>query len=171
MNMLKLLLPEKSFLSDYKKAIKEYEENKVDTYYFSIPEKYDIFEKFNNYRLGVNLPSNRVPSITYWLIEKEEFIGEVVIRPRLNDTLLKYGGNIGYGIRYSKWNQGYGTRMLKLALVEAKKLGMDRVLITCDEDNYGSEKVIINNGGVLENIIENMIEGKVIYTKRYWITL
>lgn len=61
--------------------------------------------------------------------------------------------------------------MLKLALVEAKKLGMDRVLITCDEDNYSSEKVIINNGGVLENIIENMIEGKVIYTKRYWITL
>ena len=171
MNMLKLVLPEKSFLSDYKKAIKEYEENKVDTYYFSNPEEYDIFEKFNNYRLGVNLPLNRVPSITYWLIEKEEFIGEVVIRPRLNDTLLKYGGNIGYGIRYSKWNQGYGTRMLKLALVEAKKLGMDRVLITCDEDNYSSEKVIINNGGVLENIIENMVEGKVIYTKRYWITL
>lgn len=169
--MLKLMLPEKYFLSDYKNAIKEYEENKIDAYFFSDPEKYDIFEKFNNYRLGINLPLNRVPSVTYWLIDKGEFIGEVVIRPRLNNALLEYGGNIGYGIGFSKWNRGYGTKMLELALVEAKKLGMDKVLITCNEDNYGSEKVILNNGGILENIIENMVEGKAIYTKRYWITL
>ena len=101
----------------------------------------------------------------------EEFIGEISIRHNLTDSLLRYGGHIGYGIRYSKWNSGYGTKMLALALKKAKHMGLNKVLITCDEDNIGSAKVIENNGGILENIIENIIEGKKIYTKRYWIEL
>ena len=84
---------------------------------------------------------------------------------------MKYGGHIGYGIKYSKWNLGYGTKMLSLALKKAKQMGLNRILITCDEDNIGSSKVIENNGGVLENIIENSINGNKIYTKRYWISL
>jgi len=61
--------------------------------------------------------------------------------------------------------------MLSLALKKAKQMGLNRILITCDEDNIGSSKVIENNGGVLENIIENSINGNKIYTKRYWISL
>ena len=61
--------------------------------------------------------------------------------------------------------------MLALALKEAKKMGLKRVLITCDDINYGSAKVIENNGGVLENIVENNIDGEIIHTRRYWIDL
>ena len=89
------------------------------------------------------------------------------IRHSLNEYLLKYGGHIGDGIRPSERRKGYATKMIALALEECKKLGIDRVLITCNKANIGSAKSIINNGGTLENevIKDNDI------MQRYWITL
>ena len=63
------------------------------------------------------------------------------------------------------------TKMLAMALNKARQMGHYKVLITCDIDNYGSAKVIENNGGVFENIVDNVIDGKTIKTKRYWINL
>ena len=62
---------------------------------------------------------------------------------------------------------GYATKMIALALDECRKLGLQRVLMVCDRDNVGSAKSIINNGGVLENEVEN--DGVV--EQRYWIEL
>ena len=72
---------------------------------------------------SIDLPENRVGQTNYWLVDDEKgyFIGEVGIRHKLNDALLKRGGHIGYGIRYSEWNKGYGTKMLELALEKAKE--------------------------------------------------
>ena len=47
----------------------------------------------------------------------------------------------------------------------------DRVLITCDDNNIGSCKVIEANGGVLENKVENTDCGERFLTRRYWIDL
>lgn len=55
--------------------------------------------------------------------------------------------------------------MIRLALYEAKKLGIDKVLMCCDKRNIASAKSILNNGGVLENEVE--ING--ILKQRYWI--
>ncbi len=57
--------------------------------------------------------------------------------------------------------------MIRLALIECKKLGINKVLITCDKDNIGSRKSIINNGGIKEN--EVMEDGEIL--ERYWITI
>jgi predicted acetyltransferase len=43
--------------------------------------------------------------------------------------------------------------MLKLALIECRKIGLEKILLTCDTDNIPSNKVIQRNGGILENII------------------
>ena len=43
------------------------------------------------------------------------------------------------------------TSMLTVALPVARALGIDSALITCDEDNIASRKVIEANGGVLED--------------------
>ncbi len=83
-----------------------------------------------------------------------------------------FGGNIGYGINPKYWKQGYGTKMLELGLEKAKDLiKEDKVLITCDDDNIGSSKVIENNSGILENKVKNIIDGEEIFTRRYWINL
>ena len=65
---------------------------------------------------------------------------------------------------------GYGTKTLEFALLEAKKFGIHNVLITCDDDNVGSAKIIEKNGGVLENKVEGEYESEAKKLKRrYWI--
>ena len=112
----------------------------------------------------------KVPDSTFFLLDEERniFIGAVNIRHYLNDYLLQYGGHIGDGIRPSERRKGYGTKIIELALVECKKLGINRVLIVCDKNNIGSRKAIINNGGVLEN--EAVREDGSI-DQRYWIEI
>lgn len=100
-------------------------------------------------------------------IDRDIYVGAVNIRHRLNDSLLFTGGHIGDGIRPSERRKGYGTAMLALALDECRKLGIKRVLMTCDKDNVGSAKAIQKNGGVKEN---EVIEDGVV-EERYWIEL
>ena len=112
-----------------------------------------------------------------WLVSDSTFfcfdekrnlmVGAVNIRHDLNDYLLKYGGHIGDGIRPSERRKGYATEMIRLALEECRKLGLTRVLMTCDKNNIGSAKSIIRNGGILEN--EVLEEGSI--KQRYWIAL
>lgn len=115
------------------------------------------------------LKPGRVPSSDFWLIDDNEFIGRLSIRHELNEFLLKMGGHIGYEIRPSKRKRGYGTEILRLGLEKAKELGLRRVLVTCDEDNIGSKKIIEHNGGKFENAIE--FEGDPVRKLRYWIDL
>ena len=58
--------------------------------------------------------------------------------------------------------------MLRLSLqIAHETLGIDRVLVTCDDDNVGSIRTIEKNGGVLENVISGPEIAKA--TRRYWI--
>lgn len=74
-------------------------------------------------------------------------------------------GLIGDGIRPSERRKGYGSAMIGLALLEAKKLGLNKVLMCCDKKNIASARSIMNNGGILENEIEI----NSIIKQRYWI--
>lgn len=164
--MIVLVEPERRYLKSYKEAYLEYETNNIDDYHFSDG---DVLAKFDNYKYERNLKENRVGAHFYWLVddERDYFIGEISIRHRLNDALERYGGHIGYGIRCCEWNKGYGTLLLKCALKKAFELGLDSVLITCDDDNIGSYRVMEKNGFKLRDKIENSINGKAILTRRY----
>ena len=81
------------------------------------------------------------------------------------------GGHIGYGVRFSEWNKGYGTLMLSLALKKAKELKLERVLITCNDDNYASAKVMEKNGFTLADKVNVEEDGIMYLTRRYWKTL
>lgn len=132
--MIVLIEPNERYLNSYKDAYLEYEINNINSYHFSDG---DVFTKFDNYKYERNLKENRVGSHFFWLVddERDYFIGEVSIRHRLNDALERYGGHIGYGIRCGEWNKGYGTLLLKCALEKAFELGLDNILITCDDGN------------------------------------
>jgi predicted acetyltransferase len=91
-----------------------------------------------------------VASNTFWLVEAGKFIGGVNIRSRADTHVLaRYGGHIGYGIRPSMREQGYGTHILRLALQICRGMGTGIVRIGCAEDNIASRRVIEGNGGVL----------------------
>lgn len=109
-----------------------------------------------------------VPDSTFFAldIERNIFVGAVNIRHYLSEYLLKHGGHIGDGVRPSERRKGFATEIIRLALEECKKLGIDRVLMVCNKNNIGSSKSIINNGGVLENEI---YDGEIM--QRYWIDI
>ncbi|EPZ43342.1 hypothetical protein N007_13025 [Alicyclobacillus acidoterrestris ATCC 49025] len=90
---------------------------------------------------GESLPEGWVPGSTYWLVDDEPtVIGVVNIRHWLTEQLAQSGGHIGYGIRPSRRRQGYATKLLALSLDKARELGIDRVLLVCDESNVASKK-------------------------------
>ncbi len=129
---------------------------------------FDIWlEKINKESKGEELLPNRVAATTYILIRSSDskVLGIYNIRHELNDFLLNFAGHIGYSIRPNERKKGYGTIGLKLALDESKKLGIKKVLLTCNVKNIGSNKVIENCGGILENIVMKDNEE----LKRYWI--
>lgn len=130
---------------------------------------YDDFDKYLEDLDTTEEVNGFPPYSTFFCLDtdRERLVGAVNIRHYLNGRNCFTGGHIGDGIRPSERRKGYATAMIGLALEECKKLGINKVLMTCDADNYGSEKSIINNGGVFESEIEE--EGAV--EKRYWITL
>lgn len=118
---------------------------------------------------GIDLPPGIVRETTYWGLDSPTIVGTIRLRHQLNPALEQIGGHIGYEVRPSKRRQGYGTQMLALALEEARRLGLKRVLITCDTDNIGSARIIEKNGGVLQD--QGVVAGRSKPISRYWIDL
>ncbi len=114
---------------------------------------------------GESVPESWVPS-TFLVAEVDgQIVGRVSIRHQLNEFLETRGGHIGYGVRPAFRTRGHATEILDRALKIARELGVNRVLVTCDDANVASSKVIEKAGGVLENIFEEGDEK----IRRYWI--
>lgn len=169
---MKLILPEKAYYTSYRSALREYQKHQVTTYSFLDGSVQQIFQKIENYRNGTHLADNRVPATFLWMVENKEFLAEVSIRHYLTDALLRIGSNIGYGVRWSHWNHGIGTELLAQSLLYARQeLNLPKALITCNDDNHGSARIIEKNGGILQDKIINCIDGQNRVTRRYWVVL
>jgi predicted acetyltransferase len=118
------------------------------------------------YRRGLELPEDRVPA-TFLLAEVAgEVVGRTSIRHELNDALLLDGGHIGYGVLPGHRRRGYAGEILRQSLVIARSYGVDRVLLTCDDDNVSSSAVIEANGGRLDG---DLPYAGTPLRRRYWI--
>ena len=136
----------------------------------SMSERFeDYLAQLKTWQERDRVTPGRVPNAEFWLIANDEFTGRLSLRYELNEYLLRVAGHIGYEIRPTCRRQGYGKEILTLGLQEAKASGLKRVLITCDEDNLGSKKIIEANGGIFENAVP--IEGAAQRKLRYWIAL
>lgn len=120
---------------------------------------------------GINLPSaQHVPSTFLFAFVGTRIVGRASIRHRLNKFLEREGGHIGYVVVPEFRRRGHATAILSLALQIARdKCGIDRFLVSCDDDNVGSIKTIERNGGILENVVSGPDLAKPI--RRYWIDL
>lgn len=109
----------------------------------------------------------RVPFTDFWLVAGQEFIGRISIRHHLNANLELQGGHIGYAIRKNARGKGYGSLILTMALAEARKLRISRALLTCDDTNLASARIIEKAGGKLQDTIT--VQGATAPVRRYWI--
>ena len=168
--MARLVLPSTEFKSSFLEAMSEFidEGRSLDAHSYPICQPFDDFlvsrQKENtNPKPG----DGRMANTDFWLIEKFSFVGRLNIRYELNETLREFGGHLGYEIRPSLRRRGYGKQILTLGLEKAKKYGLSRLLVICNEDNFASRKFIESAVGQCENTITE--PNSKIRKMRYWI--
>ena len=139
---------------------------------FSFDESTDFaayVDQLNGWARGEGLPDGFVSNTYLVGVVGGVIVGRISIRHRLNDFLARVGGHIGYGVIPSQRGRGFATEMLRQALPIAAGLGLSRVLVTCDDDNFASARVIEKNGGVYEGLNDD--PDLPIAKRRYWIEL
>lgn len=171
-----LVKPNHMYIDGYLAACREFKELGLLEFSFNDPDEFDIWgpelcQRYEDNSLGFNLKEGYVPATTFWMVKGSEFIGEGNIRHMLTPALERFGGHIGYAVRASMWNKGYGTAMLRLLLEEAAYLGLNRALITCDDDNIPSRRIIEKNNGIYQDTITNNFNERTIQTRRYWVEI
>lgn len=110
----------------------------------------------------------RCPGKTFLLIRENDnkIVGTINVRWNLNESMLRFGGHIGYGIRPTERRKGYNKINLYLGMLEAKKVGLEKVMLDCDVNNLGSDKTLKSLGGMLERTEIDPSDG--ILTNVYW---
>ena len=128
----------------------------------------DYVRRIERHRLGEDLPPRWVPNTFLVAAVEGEIVGRSSIRHELNGFLATEGGHIGYAVVPGHRRRGHATEILRQSLDIARGLGIERVLITCDDDNAGSAAVIERCGGVFERHIVGEAGSRM---RRYWIDL
>jgi predicted acetyltransferase len=130
--------------------------------------RWDTYLKaLQDHRCGLNLAEGRVPATFLVADAAGVIVGRASIRHELNDRLEQKGGHIGYAVLPPYRRHGYATEILRQSLVIARASGVDRVLLTCDDDNAGSIAVIERCGGRLDSVI--CLKHSAVPVRRYWI--
>lgn len=168
MNEIELVFPTKAYETDAKEYFEEHILNGENSLHgdsgLDSAESYDKWlEKIND------ALSREIRSTTFFAIRKSDnkLIGTINVRHPYQDYVQVHG-HIGYGIRPSERRKGYATIMLKLALKYCEKIGLGKVLLTCDKSNIASAKTIMKCSGAFENE-EKQNDGELL--QRYWIEL
>lgn len=174
MEALRLVMPDETMLDEvnvYKKAMLDAGSSLDGT---GNLRRHDAVEWLANCRALAHeetCPENWVPATQFVCIREADgrIVGMIDLRHRFNDFLREFGGNIGYSVRPDERRKGYAKWMLAHVLPEARKIGLTRVLVTCDADNEGSRRTIEANGGVFER--ETFLPDEGLTLRRYWIEI
>ena len=169
---MKLISPDTNYKESYQNLILDFKKEGDPLTPFTLKEDYTDFdslvERLKGYSKGIGISSTFVKHESFWLVDsQQQIVGTSNLRLKLTDSLKRIGGHIGYGVKPSKRRKGYATKILEKTLEVAKSYGIMEVLLTCDHNNIGSIKTIINNGGKLES--QEFLEDKNITINRYWI--
>lgn len=147
--MIELIKPCKEYLESYYEACVETKGHIHDNYIMHSPDNYEewkdtIFDRYEKNEQGIDLPEGFLPSTTRWIVEDGKYIGTINVRKKVNDVLMKWGGTMGYIIRFGARGHGYATTAVK----ECKKkqdlfdfVEDDFIVFTIEQSNVQSLKV------------------------------
>lgn len=164
MQDVKLVKPSILFKDSFIEFVEDVKNTGYESYehYTKAEEDFEEFvTDLTNSSKGINIPEGWVPCSSYWLVDDSgEVVGVIRIRHRVDSDYLQMIGHIGYEIKSSRRKKGYGSKLLELGLTEARKIGLEKVLITCDEDNIGSIRIIEKFNGKYKKLFVDDESGK-----------
>jgi predicted acetyltransferase len=169
--IVKLVRPTVSLQESFLEALVEFQEEKIA---WLMDLKVDVLRR--DFAKYVEAQGNKrtlwtkdtpVDETVLWADLKGIFVGQISIRHKLNADLQIMGGHIGYETRPTYRQHGIASSMLRQSLPIARSLGIQKALLTCNDDNGPSIKVIEKNGGVLEETKPQFEGGPL--KRYYWI--
>ena len=174
--MLKLIHRDPAFMNGYKEYCQEFWDNNILWFRPTNPQKIDSnwFERTADWyaKKERGLVHGYAKGFHYWAVDNNKFIGEFQLRPDLDEELMKGIGSIGYSVRVSEWGKGYGKEILKQGLDIAREFGIDKVLLTINDNNIVSSHICELNGGILmDKITVETVDEGIHIKRRYWIYL
>ena len=170
-----ITLPSERYSRSFISAYEEFPASEKSDWIYLGPDGSEdlIYNRFPDYvstlrRCETEPPSHFVRGRTYWAVQDGEVVGRIGLRFELNEFLARIGGHIGYIVRPSARGKGVASAMLGFVLTTPEAESIGKLLVTCNEDNLASERIILKHGGVYESTI--FPEGSPVGKKRYWIT-
>lgn len=103
-----------------------------------------IIENMKN-AYSMNLTRNILPIETFVLYVDDKPVCIGGLRLKLNKYWLRHSGNIWYKTRPSEQKKRYCSKFVELICDRAKEFGFREIFAQCDKNNYGSNKVLLNN--------------------------
>jgi len=165
---MKLEFPEEKHRNAYEKLMKEWSKKEIisDISPYSISRWHNFDNFLKEVEDYLNNKEKDVNSSTFFLIENNEILWVIDIRHHINHkNLIEKWWHIWYWIAPEFRRKWYATKMLELWLIEARKIWLEKVLITCNISNIGSKKVIEKNWGIFERLTNDWT------MNRFWIKL
>lgn len=115
----------------------------------------DWVRRMNGISDGINVPRDWVRGEFLFIEVDGTVVGRLSIRYELNAYLREFEGHIGYAVLSRYRRRGYASFAVRDGLARLHQAGIEMALITCDEDNDASVRVIEAEGGVFERIAES----------------
>ena len=170
MEKIKLVRPSSDFKDSFLEGLIEFQNEGLpwvmDLNVAQIRDNFDSFVKAELNKKTHWTQETPVDETELWAIADDVYVGRISIRHKLNADLRVLGGHIGYDTRPRYRGRGIASTMLKLALPMARQLGIAEALLTCNDNNLPSIRVIEKNGGVLKETKPQYAGGPL---KRYYL--
>lgn len=168
--MITFVYPTEANRKDVQAFYSEFEQQGKTCIGYGKHKDYDIWlTNIHNRITATDLPEGFVQEAFYLCYDGSEMVGVLNLKFTLTEYLLNYGGHVGYAVKPSRQGHGLATQMMHQCLDIARGMGMDKLLMVCDDGNYASEKVILRNGGQYEDSRYDAEES--VNVKRYWVSL
>ncbi|MFT5992374.1 MAG: putative acetyltransferase [Bradymonadia bacterium] len=126
----------------------------------------EAVKKLTGWERGEGVPDGFVASTTRFLESEGQLLGVYNFRQQLTEALRSFGGHVGYSVSPPSRGEGHAKRLLRHALLEAKRYGVARALLTCSPDNLASRAVIEACGGVFQDT--HVDERTSLTIERFW---